>query len=154
MNRISNLCRDWFSLSIERILEVFVRSSTSLTIASYNCPQMNSLRLFLFPDICPEEEACIRSCVEELRKSISIQETKVTEREKGFFRHHKVNESSWIVSRDWRGLFNTFLPFRRNRKFSFRFCRLMSKKYLFGRLGLIRSIPFFRPTSSSWRIAP
>jgi glycosyltransferase involved in cell wall biosynthesis len=64
---------------------------------------MNSLRLFLFPDICPEEEACIRSCIEELRKSISIQETKVTEREKGFFRQHKTDESSWIVSRDWRG---------------------------------------------------
>jgi len=63
---------------------------------------MNSLTLFLFPDICPEEEACVRSCVEELKKSISIREIKVTNQEKGFFQNYKTDEPCWIVSRDWQ----------------------------------------------------
>lgn len=66
---------------------------------------MKPIRLFLFPDICPEEEACIRSCVSELQKSISIQEIRVSEKEKGFFKKNEIEETSWIVARDWqRGL--------------------------------------------------
>lgn len=63
---------------------------------------MNSVKIFLFPDVCPEEEACVRSCLVELQKSIPVQEIRVTESDRGFFKRNTIEGSSWIVSRDWK----------------------------------------------------
>ncbi|MFM8269871.1 MAG: glycosyltransferase [Pseudomonadota bacterium] len=63
---------------------------------------MNSIRIFLFPDVGPEEQACIQSCIWELKTSISVQEVKVGPTEKGFFKKNQITESAWIISRDWQ----------------------------------------------------
>lgn len=72
---------------------------------------MNSIRIFLFPDICREEEACLRALITDLEKSISIEEIRVGKNEKGFFKKIQIKKTSWIVARDWHSAVNYLSAF-------------------------------------------
>lgn len=73
-------------------------------IAMYNLGAMKPLKVFLFPDLYPNERASVESCLEGLQHLIPIERVLVDElHPRSYFKKAAFQGPSWIVARDWRG---------------------------------------------------
>ena len=63
---------------------------------------MADLTILRFPDLFPQENACIDACVEEIKKGIDTNEVQVDPSYRGFFKRKSGSELFWIIARDWQ----------------------------------------------------